>query len=169
MDIYDNLLSEGLLKDLRAFSRQGTAHRTNVTHWERGLVAMSGAIEIFDLNDVMIDQCKAELRKRLRMEFHDQLWLGCIHLGTRMSYIPWHSDDDSLISITCYLNETWDSDFGGYFLYEDKQNGCIKAIIPRRNLGLIYEPPLLHSVALCNISAPLRESLQIFIRPRHAA
>lgn len=168
MDIYDNLLSENLFQELRAFSRKGTAHRTNVTHWEYALIGTSGAIEIFDLSNELVSKCKAELRKRIRMEFHDQDWFGSIHLGCRLSYIPWHSDDNYILAITCYLNETWDKDYGGYFLYEDSTEYCIKAIPPQRNIGLIYEPPLMHAVALCNIGAPLRESLQIFIRRRHA-
>lgn len=162
MDIYDNLLSETLFQELRAYTRNGRLHRTNVTHWQRGLVAMSGAIEIFDLNDELLDKCKGELRKRIRMEFHDQKWFGNIHLGCRLSYIPWHADNDYTLAITCYLNEIWDKDFGGYFLYEEDY--CIKAIPPQRNLGLIYEPPLSHCVTPCIIDAPIRESLQIFVK-----
>ena len=79
---------------------------------------------------------------------------------SRLSYLPFHNDTSHFFASTIYLNETWDEDNGGLFLY--KENNEIKAIVPKFNLALTNNNNIVHGTSLTTMGAPYRESLQIF-------
>ena len=165
MLIVENALSDELFKELRAYSRTTKLMNTSTTKWHSSLVGWSTPIMCWPIKGKLLERCQKELRKHVASEFRKSKWVANIHVGGMLSYIPWHSDDHHKVNITVYLNEDWNADCQGYFLYDDggAATGEWKAITPRRNLALVYETPLLHSVALSHTRAPLRESLQIFI------
>ena len=163
MRIVDNMLSEELIVDLKMYSRTHKECRSNLTSWETKVIGESGLILVFDLPPELNNRVKSEIMSKyiINRAFDKYHWGSTIHLGSRMSCIPWHNDKQSISNITCYLNTTWEPDWGGYFVYEDGSE--LKAVLPKYNRGLIYSPPLMHSVALASFNSPLRESLQIFI------
>lgn len=77
------------------------------------------------------------------------------------SYIPWHTDVHMKAGITVHLNERWDRDSGGLFLYEDE--GIIKGIIPKRNLCVMQEGGVPHCTTPVLPRGKLRCTLQIWI------
>jgi hypothetical protein len=81
---------------------------------------------------------------------------------TRHSYIPWHTDQTYKGALTIYLNRNWHEDFGGYFLYEDKKE--IKAILPKRNLGIIQYDGVRHSTTPVNFDGDIRYTIQAFLQ-----
>jgi Rps23 Pro-64 3,4-dihydroxylase Tpa1-like proline 4-hydroxylase len=83
-----------------------------------------------------------------------------IYFWTKLSYIPWHDDTQADSALTIYLNDYWDQDWGGYFMF--KLNNEIKAIKPDRNLGVIQTGNVSHSVSTVNLDADLRITLQAF-------
>ena len=80
---------------------------------------------------------------------------------TRYSYIPWHTDQLYKGAVTIYLNREWHEDFGGYFLYEEKKN--IRAILPKRNLGVIQYDGVRHSTTPVNFDGDIRYTIQAFL------
>ena len=84
-----------------------------------------------------------------------------IYYWTKLSYIPWHEDPGLNAGFSLYLNETWDKDWGGYFMYE-LEEGQIKALIPTRNTAVIQEGNVPHSVSTINMDSEIRISLQVF-------
>lgn len=81
---------------------------------------------------------------------------------TTFSYIPWHDDAEHQdCAITVYLNEHWNKDHGGYFLYEDEKD--IKAIIPEPNLAVINDSSSNHSTTPVHPDGKLRITLQMFV------
>lgn len=165
MLIVEDALSDELFKDLRAYSRKTKLMNTSTTKWHVSLVGWSTPIMCWPLKGKLLERCRKELKKHVNTEMRKSEWVATLHVGGIMSYIPWHTDAHHKVNITIYLNDDWNPDYHGYFLYDDggAARGEWKAITPRRNLALIYETPLLHSVALSSVRAPLRESLQIFI------
>lgn len=86
-----------------------------------------------------------------------------LYYWTRYSYIPWHNDGLQYKgAITIYLNRDWHSDYGGYFLYEE--NNEIKALLPKRNLGLMQYGNLMHGTTPVNFDGDIRFTIQAFLR-----
>lgn len=85
-----------------------------------------------------------------------------LYLYQENSYIQWHTDTKYLAALSIYLNEEWDKDWGGYFLYEDGED--IKAVIPKKNLGILQEGSVMHCVTPVISNYVPRISLQFFIR-----
>jgi Rps23 Pro-64 3,4-dihydroxylase Tpa1-like proline 4-hydroxylase len=91
-----------------------------------------------------------------------------LHVWPEGSGINWHTDNASdgsqRIGITIYLNEFWDSQWGGLFLYEEP-TGRRSWYIPFYNSCVWFESPMWHSVSLINKLAPSpRLSMQLFFK-----
>ena len=161
MQIIENFLSQELWQALRQFSRQTKLVNTNITQWQGAVVGRSSPIIQQTVSGWLLEKVQAELGKHVEREYRRAQWKTTIHLGSYLSYIPWHNDSTYKLSITAYLHEHWELEHAGYFMWEEPDG--IRSVVPWPNMGLVYETPLMHSVALANINAPLRESLQIFI------
>lgn len=162
MRVVKDFLHPKTLQRLRRYSRETREMRCSITSWPKGVVGILGPVMQFDLDGELADAIKGEVIDTHHLEpYHDHTWSISVHLMSRLSYIPWHNDQQKVVNITVYLNPEWDADNQGYFIYDDE--GVLKAIVPQCNLGLIYETPLMHTVSLVNACAPMRESLQIFI------
>lgn len=88
-----------------------------------------------------------------------------LHVWDKGSQITWHHDaHDGLdrMSATIYINEHWNRDWGGLFLYQtdDQRTGWIQ---PEYNVMTWFHPPLWHSVSMIGLNAPIpRLSIQCF-------
>lgn len=167
MEVYNDILSHELFDGLRQFSRRTKLVNTSLTQWHSDIIGQAAPIIMQELPYDLLTRCKAELGPLVPARYRDLPWIGSIHLGSKLSYIPWHNDATHKFNITAYLHTRWDLEHAGYFIYEDAP-GWFRAIWPKPNLGLVYETPMMHSVALASINAPLRESLQIFINEPEA-
>jgi hypothetical protein len=85
-----------------------------------------------------------------------------IYYWTRHSYIPWHNDGSHYGGLTIYLNDIWERDYGGYFLYEEQDE--IKAIIPERNLAVLQIGGINHCTTPVNFNGNMRITLQVFFQ-----
>lgn len=83
---------------------------------------------------------------------------------TNSSYLKWHDDHYFNYAITVYLNNTWNMDWFGFFIFKDNDSNFYKAYLPQYNTALIFKPPMIHCVVPPNIGSPKRETLQIFIK-----
>lgn len=83
----------------------------------------------------------------------------------KYSYIPWHKDTEARYSgaITVYLNEGWDRENGGYFMYEDITDNTIKAVLPCNNKAILQGTNVEHCTS-ANMGVEIRSTLQIFIK-----
>ena len=84
-----------------------------------------------------------------------------IYYWTRFSYIPWHNDGMHDAALTVYLNDQWDRDYGGFFLYEEEDE--IKAIIPKRNFGILQKGGTKHCTTPVNFDGKMRITIQTFL------
>lgn len=77
------------------------------------------------------------------------------------SHIPWHNDAGKSFGATIYLNESWDRNCGGAFLYEE--NGEIRAELPEYNKLVLNRGGTLHRVsAIPNSCSDKRKTIQIW-------
>jgi hypothetical protein len=161
--VVENTLSEPTLEKLKAFTRDGKQPSgTNFFSWDGNVTGVSNAIFKFNLTDELKELVAKELIEKNIVQFTPKRWDVAIQLNSRMAYIPWHDDLNWAFTATVYLNNEWDPEWGGYFVYKDDNE--IKAIVPSYNKSVSFKPPFWHSVLLTGINAPLRESLQIFVR-----
>ena len=84
-----------------------------------------------------------------------------IHSMSDGSGINWHNDYPNKYGITYYINRRWHPEFGGEFLFKDKNaNGFIPLV---GNSLVIVKPPLDHKVTPVIKSLVPRKTIQIFI------
>ena len=82
------------------------------------------------------------------------------------SSLNWHKDFSPIVaSITIYLNDEWDKNWGGLFMYteNDEITNDINAVFPKNNLAILQKNSnIWHSVSPTSKNAPIRVSLQMF-------
>lgn len=85
-----------------------------------------------------------------------------MHIWQKGSGIRWHEDGDSKrIAATIYLNEFWNSNWGGLFLYDNHgQTGWYN---PQYNNCVWFQSPMWHCVSIIAADIPHpRLSVQLF-------
>jgi hypothetical protein len=78
------------------------------------------------------------------------------------SYIPWHSDNNHKGSLTIYLNQDWDIDTGGYFMFDHKDTNEIYAISPKKNAAIELSGIIKHTVSQTTKTSEIRKTIQVF-------
>jgi hypothetical protein len=160
------------IRDVKNFVRTQRVVRTNHTTWGEpalpadvaNIIGFSGPMYMVEL----VDALKEQAMKHMAVHFTDINLLDyeadiTYVTGGRYSFAPWHNDVIYERSITVYLNEEWDRNWGGCYLYDEDNGEGVRAIYPEFNKAIDITPPLLHATAMPNIQAPLRFSLQYHI------
>ncbi len=166
LDLFSNFFSIDLLDEIQTFiyktskTTQPYLGRTNMC-WNDGIVGHSAPVIIIDLpnDDKLNVKIKHEITHKLNKEPSHIMF----YIWTRLSYIPWHNDAHANGALTVYLNEYWDDNWGGYFMYQNNQ-GQIAALKPETNLGVLQTGELKHCVSTININAENRITLQTFFK-----
>jgi hypothetical protein len=161
--IYNEFLSNDLFDEIQVFAEETIKRpepylgRTNLC-WQDEIRNQSTPVIIRDIigGTSIYNKLKFEIESKTKLEVNRLM----IYFWTKLSYIPWHDDTQADSALTIYLNDYWDQDWGGYFMF--KLNNEIKAIKPDRNLGVIQTGNVSHSVSTVNLDADLRITLQAF-------
>jgi Rps23 Pro-64 3,4-dihydroxylase Tpa1-like proline 4-hydroxylase len=79
------------------------------------------------------------------------------------STIPFHNDSHVAFAATVYLNEKWDVEDGGLFLWRDSNTGELLVVSPEYNVCVINNLRELHHVSVVSYGAKqFRMTLQIW-------
>ena len=165
LDLYDqvNVYSKDIL-----WSRPDREHFTTHHWWPPETVCDSQPILIHRptqdvpfysrLRDIMEDTSGLEV---------EQIYF---YYGTMYSYFPWHNDihpkSNRNGAITIYLNEIWDHNWGGYYMFKETEFD-IRAIQPKQNLMILSKGGVIHSTTPVSKSADIRRSIQVYLgRPK---
>jgi hypothetical protein len=164
--VYEEFLSNDLFDEVQMFaentikSPEPYPGRTNLC-WQDEIRNQSTPVIIRDIieDTPIYNKLKSEIDTKTGFKVERLM----LYFWTKLSYIPWHNDAHANSALTIYLNDYWDQDWGGYFMF--KLNNEIKAIKPDRNLGVIQTGNVSHSVSTVNLDADLRITVQSFFMP----
>jgi hypothetical protein len=164
---YSEFLSENTLKLLDEkidsifnHKSQTPIFTSNVTNWGSGLIQNSTPILRYIITNEdleLLGLLKKEIESKIPYYVNGVI----IHICPKFSYIPWHNDGNHLAALSIYLNKNWNSNWGGFFMYEDGDK--IYAIKPDRNLAVFQKGGTKHSVSMINSDADYRISIQCFL------
>ena len=164
LTIANDVLPPKLIQEIRGWVEKGEIQltRCNLDSWPFGVVKFSGAILLRDIHGARKLQLLEALAAFLPADASaEQITITHTYMG-RLAYIPWHEDSGYRFSMTLYLNERWERDWAGHLIVEEPEG--LRAILPKFNSAVMFEPPVQHMVAMPSLDAPLRESLQIFVK-----
>lgn len=167
LDLFDDVLDLRLARLVHETARgwygAGTFHRSNAD-WQPAIVRASTGVLIRDFGGGIGETLLALLHQRQIIE--SRSYSLSLYAWLPGSYIPWHNDGRHAAAVTVYLNQYWDRDWGGLFLYEDT-DGAIHAVVPRFNLGLRNSANLRHATTPVTADAvEPRYTLQLFPSPQ---
>jgi hypothetical protein len=164
-----NFLSTEILNEIRQkfenSKGQDKFEINNMGRWGTGLEHGSYApvfvLKLDEYRDYFIN-----LYKSVDPIFKDYNNLVCfLHIWPPGSQINFHhdaSDGAERLSSTIYINESWNWNWGGFFLYDDEHlgNGWV---YPHPNLMVWFQPPVWHSTSMITLAAEHpRLSIQLF-------
>jgi len=163
--IYDNFLNEKLFIECLDYSNisfdSNKDFHSNKDLWNKNIVEDSENIyikEIDKTNDLYI-KINEIVKNKMNIESIKCLWF---YWYMPCSHIPWHNDGHKNGGITIYLNNYWNKNNGGLFLYENEITNQINAIVPKKNMAIQQIGGVLHSVCPTTKSSEIRKTIQIF-------
>ena len=113
-DFFDSDCLEYIEKSIEK-SRNTANLRSSFFSWRPGIVQQSTPVIIYDLDDadILLKRLKEIIVIEEKVHFQIYYW----PIG---SYIPWHDDSHVRFTATVYCNRDWEMDWGGLFLYKEK-------------------------------------------------
>lgn len=139
----------------------------NMGRWGAGLESGSYApVLILPLEEYK--EYFLEKYKSVHPDFADYKNLTVfMHIWLPGSQINFHHDDSSdhgnpRLSSTIYINERWNWNWGGLFLYDDPDTGQ-GWVYPHANSMVWFRPPIYHATSMITMDAEFpRLSIQLF-------
>jgi hypothetical protein len=162
MKIIPNLLDKETLKlieeDFENKSKIGCWYVSKLT-WDEKLKKFS----IGQINQCLVDEnicsriesyLKPYVKKYKKIVIQHYIWHP-------LSNISLHKDSSYLFGATVYLNENWDINWGGLFVYKDIDS--YKVIVPEYNTCVINDEQSAHLVTTINPNTQYpRRTIQIW-------
>ena len=173
---YDNVLNEQIIRSIMEYFKCILIKDvwSSSSGWDQNLSLKSTNTITHQITDNIL---KKEIMKcvenKIDINFdHENLVFSpSIYVWSGGSYITWHLDDGYPYNGTIYLNEEWDSNDGGIFLYKENQTNEIKGIDPKYNsmvVNLATKKDLhnLHCVT-CIVPGTIKKRITIQWRVSH--
>lgn len=144
---------------------------SNMGRWGQGLDAGCYApvlvLPLMEYADYFTDRYR-----QLDAIFQDfELLTVYLHIWPCGSQINWHTDGEprQRIGSTIYINESWNWNWGGLFLYNDADLGQ-GWVFPEHNKMIWFLSPVWHATSMVSLNAEYpRLSIQIFFGKNHAS
>lgn len=131
--------------------------RTNLV-WKKDIVLDSSLVLIYDVTPD--SQFYKMLEHHIIAKIHKKPTCIMFYYWLPGSHIPWHNDGCHHSGLTIYLNEHWNKNHGGIFLYE--HDSCIQGIYPYTNRAVLNENNVNHSVCPTTSNSEIRKTIQCF-------
>jgi Rps23 Pro-64 3,4-dihydroxylase Tpa1-like proline 4-hydroxylase len=164
-----NFLDQHILEEIRQkfenSKGQGVFEINNMGRWGAGLETGSYApvfvLNLDEYHDYFINKYKT-----VDPAFEDFDNVICfLHVWPPGSQINFHHDfpeGNDRLSSTIYINEAWNWNWGGLFIYDDTQLGQ-GWVFPHPNHMVWFRPPVWHSTSMITLAAEYpRLSIQLF-------
>jgi hypothetical protein len=134
--------------------------------WPKDLVdGVGGYSEIYSILDpniirILADKCMSVIGSSKNYEDY----LVMYYEGDSQSGLNWHTDKAYSASASIYLNDDWNDNYGGYFVFKMNGDRLTTAFSPDLGLAVFQKGKINHAVTSTRHDAPKRKSLQVFIR-----
>ena len=172
MKIFENAISNGLNKKCTQYIKDKISQKDASSFcWKLSTFSWSSNLTRGILGQCNItpapEDLKIEIVESLK-NIYPQIDIFDIfvsfYVWGRLSGINWHSDEKYDGGITIYLNEYWDYDWGGIFLWKDEKYNEINGLIPTKNTLVFNDMKEIHYVTPINpLCQEPRMTIQIFI------
>lgn len=135
---YDNVLNAELIKNIMEYFKSMLERDvwSSSSGWDQNLSLISTNTLTHQITDkILRKEIKKSIEEVIEVDFdkEDLNFSPSIYVWSGGSYITWHPDDCYPYNGTIYLNEEWDSNDGGVFLYKCNFTNEIKGIEPSYN------------------------------------
>lgn len=104
--------------------------------WDQNLSLISANTLTHQITDkILKKEIKRGIEEVINVDFDEENleFSPSIYVWSGGSYITWHPDNYYPYNGTIYLNEEWDTNDGGVFLYKENDTNEIKGIEPTYN------------------------------------
>lgn len=158
---FNNFLNVDLINDIKknVYENAESKWRSSLI-WHTSIRNSSTIVLTFEIEDNNFKNLIKNKFISFFPELKNKPMTVCYYLWPNLSFIPFHTDGGKYMGATVYLNEKWDKNHGGLFLYENNEE--IKAIVPQFNKCVVNTLKINHATSLTTMEAPPRETLQIF-------
>ena len=150
-EMFEPRLCTFLLDNARSSLAKTSEFTRSNFHWSEGIRKSSAAVLVRDMEAPLSSLVLEKLAERGIIKHQNYQVMN--YAWTRLSYIPWHEDAHVQDAVTIYLNDKWDLDWGGLFLYQDGK-GRILGYAPAFNCGLRNQANVAHSTTPVTLDAP---------------
>ena len=164
--VYENFFDDLLMKECISYSNSiennfedENIFKKNIFYWEKNIVEDSNIIFINLLNNQ--STLYNTIYKLLKDNFDIKITGVNFYYWTQGSHIPWHNDTGYKGAITIYLNDNWNINHGGLFLFKS-DNDNINALVPKKNMAVIQLGGVPHSVSATTKNSIIRKTIQMF-------
>ncbi len=165
MKIINPALSEELLLDCeRSFFdlSEEKIWISSDTYWQKSLTRnISGICNTADVPENLRVKVENEIKEYLPEYNHLVVTFSIWH---RHSGICLHNDANSIFGVTIYLDKIWDPEWGGLFIWYEKNNfDDPRIFIPKRNYMILNDEQEYHMVSeVSPFAQTVRKTLQIW-------
>jgi hypothetical protein len=165
VEFFENVFQEQfcrflLCESLELLRSRHCVWRSNL-QWNPDVVKASSPVLVRPYNDLLKNSILNQLLKNKIIKHKEYHVMNFV--WTKLSYIPWHSDPGESSAITVYLNEKWHEDWGGIFLFREKESEQIKGYIPKFNSAVKNESGIMHATTIVSSDAETpRITIQLF-------
>jgi hypothetical protein len=162
MKIIKDILSESLFNeciDELNIKKSLDCWRNNYFTWNRDLINNPGCC--------LASLVSENLRTKLLFELERFLlpYEKCVvqfQLFHPISSLAMHADNNLKFGATLYLNEFWNINDGGLFVWHDKVLNDLKVFAPVKNAFVLNDNQEWHMVTALGVNSPVRSSIQFF-------
>ena len=167
---YANVFDEQLIQNIMEYFKSILSKDlwSSSIGWDQDLSLISSNTLTHKIQDkLLIKEIKKNIEEKIQINFDDEDldFTSSIYVWSGGSYITWHPDNYYPYNGTIYLNEEWDSNDGGIFLYRDNQTNEIKGIEPTYNSMVVNsstetDPHNLHCVT-CIVPGTIKKRVTL--------
>lgn len=174
LQIYNDTLSYSLIERILRWNEEtqkGDVWASNQAKWIPSLkYTTSGTILSRSLPEELKTSVYLDLYERKVLDYIPYSSSALFYIGYPLSCVNWHADYPDYDALSIYLNEKWDSNWGGWFAFTEEYNrveGDIKPqngkfIVPKYNMSIRSTDMEWHCTTPISPYADPRLSIQLF-------
>ena len=136
--------------------------RSSKIEWDKRLNTSLNDILLYTMDPIIDSEIYSMIYEKTKEAFNMEPLGISFFFYLSQSNINWHDDGDHGGGATIYLNQKWDRDYGGYFIYEKDNKLGIE--YPTFNKCIFQSGGVHHATTLTSKDAPVRKILQIFFK-----